>query len=92
MENLMRITGVPNYQHGIFTPTSNHSGGVNCTFLDGSARFVSDTVNAMNTGSNPETKQPWSYADFSMAPKGQSLYGVWGALGTPNGGESKTLP
>jgi prepilin-type processing-associated H-X9-DG protein len=92
MDMLMEMVRAPNYQHGIFTPTSNHSGGVNCTFLDGSVRFVSETVNAMNTGANPETKQPWSYADFSMAPKGQSLHGVWGALGTPNGGESKTLP
>jgi len=92
MDMFMETTRAPNYQHGIFTPTSNHTGGVNCTFLDGSARFVSDSVNAMNTGTNPETKQPWSYADFSMAPTGQSLYGIWGALGTPHGGESKTLP
>ena len=73
----------PNFRYGIFTPTSNHTGGVNCAFLDGSVHFVSDTINAMNTG--------MSYADFSLTPTGTSLYGVWGALGTPNGGESKSL-
>jgi prepilin-type processing-associated H-X9-DG protein len=59
--------------------TSNHSGGVNCGFGDGSVRFITDSVNCGNTSSAPVTV-------------GVSPYGVWGALGTRDGGEPVTAP
>ena len=69
---------------GIFSATSNHTGGVNIALLDGSVRFVSDTVSSVTTGlSAPRPNQRTSgYSDF----------GVWGAMGTPDGGESTTIP
>ena len=57
---------------------SYHSGGVNVGMLDGSIRFVSDTI---NTGDLT--------ADQVLA--GKSPYGVWGAMGSPNGGETLGL-
>ena len=66
---------IDNYAWGVFSPQSYHSGGVNVGIADGSVRFVSDTVDA---GS------PNSYAVSS----GASPYGVWGALGSPSGGET----
>jgi len=68
---------------GIYAPNSYHSGGVNVGLMDGSVRFVSDTVDCgdLNVGStsyrNAMTKSP---------------YGVWGALGTPGCHETTTLP
>lgn len=64
--------------YGIRTPSSNHSGGVNCGLCDGSVRFISDTIDCGDTSAAPVTS-------------GASPYGVWGALGTRNGGESKAL-
>ena len=66
---------IENYAWGVFSPQSNHSGGVNVGIADGSVRFVSDTIDA---GS------PNSYG----VTAGKSPYGVWGALGTPTGGET----
>ncbi len=56
---------------------SYHSGGVNVGMLDGSIRFVSDTV---DTGDLT--------ADQVLS--GASPFGVWGAMGSPNGGETVT--
>lgn len=60
---------------GPFPPTSNHPGGVNCAMADASVRFISETINAGNTAAAPATSGP-------------SNYGVWGALGTKEGGET----
>jgi prepilin-type N-terminal cleavage/methylation domain-containing protein len=67
-----------NESYGIFTPTSYHPGGVIGLMADGSARFFSETINTGNK------------AEWEERTSGESTYGVWGALGTMNGGESKT--
>ncbi len=63
------------HEWGSFAPTSYHSGGVNVLRGDGSVAFVSDTI---DTG------------DLSAAQvtSGKSPYGVWGAMGSINGGEA----
>jgi hypothetical protein len=63
-------------QWGAYPPQSNHTGGVNCGVIDGSVSFISDTVGT--NGLNPGLRMP----------TGNSIWGVWGAFGSVNGGES----
>ena len=58
------------------TAGSYHPGGAQFVMGDGSARFVSETV---DTGRLKDGLGP--------APSGRTHYGTWGALGTRNGGE-----
>jgi len=64
-------------QHTIMPPTSNHPGGCMGLYADGSVSFVIDTI---DTG------------DLSAAnvTSGISPYGVWGAMGSKNGGEAQS--
>jgi prepilin-type N-terminal cleavage/methylation domain-containing protein/prepilin-type processing-associated H-X9-DG protein len=64
--------------------TSRHSGGVGAAMVDGSVRFVSETVNAKTSGVTFSTPHP-------LKASGQSDFGVWGAMGSINGGESTSL-
>jgi len=64
---------------GSYSPSSFHTGGVNVALMDGSATFVSETIDTNNLEARLDTSVPGS------------PYGVWGALGTPSGGESKSL-
>jgi len=66
--------------------SSNHSGGVNTGMLDGSVQFVSDTVD-----SGMSTFMPPNVTNNDYSFTGPSQYGVWGAAGTIDGGESKSL-
>ncbi len=63
---------------------SSHAGGVNASMLDGSVRFI---TNSVDTGDGEAD------GGLDKVPRlsGRSPYGVWGALGTANGGESKSI-
>lgn len=61
---------------GIFPPSSMHTAGVNVLWFDGSVDFLSDTVDCNGSSQNSVLTGP-------------SPYGVFGAIGSPNGGESK---
>lgn len=65
-------------------PMSYHPGGVNAARYDGSVVFVSDNV---NTATDSTATPP---RDLTHAPvkSGASPYGVWGAMGSVNGGET----
>lgn len=64
---------------GVFPPTSQHAGGVNVAYTDGSVHFVTDSIDSGNLNS-------------TAVAVGPSPYGVWGALGTPRGSETVALP
>jgi len=65
--------------------SSNHTGGINGVLADGSVQFISDTINCLNPGLVAE-----DVLILRDGVSGPSPYGVWGALGTPSGGESKS--
>ncbi len=67
------------YWGAIFPANSYHSGGVNVGMADGSVRFVSDTIDCGDLSAT------------STQCTGKSPYGVWGAMGTPSGGETVTM-
>lgn len=74
-------TGTWDGDDGVYPPTSYHPGGVMGLLADGSTRFVSETIESGTlTTAAPTTLR---------AP---SPYGVWGAMGTRVGSESKPIP
>lgn len=59
---------------GMFPPSSRHTGGVFTCLADGSVRFINENIDTGDQGALEVTS-------------GISPYGVWGALGTMQGGE-----
>lgn len=70
----------------LVTASSHHPGGCNVCLVDGSVRFVSETIDAGNPDWSPKdlggqyNNRPQDY----MGPSG---YGTWGALGSSRSGE-----
>jgi len=85
--------GADNRGPGIISATSFHSGGVNVSLGDGSVRFVSETINCETPGTPGLSAWSQGNSQTDNAQRtGPSPYGVWGALGSINGGESVALP
>jgi prepilin-type processing-associated H-X9-DG protein len=68
---------------GLMSAASNHTGGVNVGLCDGSVTFVSDTINALTGG--------LVLTDVDDPTSGPSPFGIWGAMGTIDGSESKSF-
>ena len=66
-------------QNTIMPPTSNHPGGAMGLFCDGSVTFVPNTIDTGNLANASVTSGP-------------SPYGVWGAMGSKDGGEAVSKP
>ncbi|MDR1959616.1 MAG: DUF1559 domain-containing protein [Planctomycetaceae bacterium] len=69
---------------GFFTAQSNHTGGVNAGFMDGSVHFISSSI---DTGGMPSNLNTNITGNFGISP-----LGVWGGLGTIDGGENVSVP
>ncbi|QDV71149.1 Type II secretion system protein G precursor [Rosistilla carotiformis] len=63
---------------GIYSSSSRHPGGIQALLADGSVRFITETI---DTGDLSQ----------SAVTSGTSPYGVWGALGSRDGGEVNKL-
>ncbi|KLU06453.1 type II protein secretion system [Rhodopirellula islandica] len=57
-----------------FPTSSRHQGGVHVLMGDGAVKFITDSIEAGNSGAEPIWR--WN------TPGAQSPYGLWGALGT----------
>ncbi len=68
----------------ITTAASYHQGGCHVLMLDGAVRFVSENVESGN-------RNAVSVTDANGNAGIESPYGVWGAAGTRNGSENKSL-
>lgn len=65
-------------QNGLYPPSSNHPNGVMALMGDGSVRFLSQTINCGDLNAT------------GTGLTGMSPYGVFGAMGTRNGGEPRS--
>ena len=61
-------------QVSLITVSSNHPGGVNAAMADGRVTFITDSIDTGDLTAND-------------APRGESPYGVWGAIGTRAGND-----
>jgi prepilin-type N-terminal cleavage/methylation domain-containing protein/prepilin-type processing-associated H-X9-DG protein len=68
--------------------SSNHSGGVNASMVDGSVRFISETIDCGDTIHVLGYPQ-WEGEGHQWI--GPSTQGVWGCMATPAGGETVAL-
>ena len=74
------------YQYGVgfMSGGSYHSGGMQVCMVDGSVKFISETIDTGAIGAAGDG----SGLDETTPVNGRSPYGVWGALGTRAGGET----
>ena len=73
----------------LFSASSNHAGGVNVSLIDGSVRFIENNINALSPGVSMATVgDPGKPGGTGGGP---SPFGIWGAYGSIDGGESTSL-
>jgi len=68
-------------QRVLISASSRHLGGTNVALCDGSVRLISETIDAGDPNTRPES------IDYT----GKSYYGIWGAMGSISGDESTSL-
>ena len=73
-----------NSANAIISPSSYHVRGVNVGLMDGAVRFVPDSVDVGPAASV-------SFGTTDGTADGPSPFGIWGAYGSRDGGEAKSL-
>ncbi len=66
---------------GVYSAASSHQGGAHVLMADGAVRFITDNVDVGESSVAPPI--------LEEGQKVGSPYGVWGALGSANGGEKQ---
>ena len=77
-----------NWQYSWTSASSNHSGGVNVSFMDGAVKFITDSVNTTNLGRSVSAQTPDNPPSYPVDADGRFSYGVWAELGAVNSTES----
>ena len=77
----------------VIAPSSFHPGGVNVALVDAAVRWAPDTVDYTSNNGGPGGADTYAVGLDGSTPRtsGRSGHGVWGAMGSRNGGESATF-
>ena len=67
--------------------SSHHGNGATVVMCDGAVTYVENSIDVGSLGTGFRI---YTFGDADY--RKPSVYGVWGALGTPFGGESVRLP
>jgi len=84
-------TDSPGAYAALIPPTSWHTGGANAAIGDGAVQFIPDTIgtgdlNFLRVDRTTGTQR----AGYEKDVNGPSPYGIWGGMGSINGGETTT--
>ncbi|MDR1962864.1 MAG: DUF1559 domain-containing protein, partial [Planctomycetaceae bacterium] len=75
----------------VISASSYHPAGVQCGLSDGAVRFISTKIHNLSSGTPGDYTNP-SGTTSLIVGSGPSPFGIWGAMGSIDGGESITVP
>jgi hypothetical protein len=79
----------------VVSASSYHTGGANVSLADGGVHFVTEAIDCQTPGTYSLNGTEVNYyppAQSINDYNGQSMFGVWGALGSINGSEAAAMP